>query len=305
MDMTIDSHTSETPVAAGYDPRGAAAVPELAPGILSGEGVHVAEATDFERMLERLRFEQEEKKRELNALQFASALLTLAGRYENLTASQKAAAQAVADATLAESAAAGACRKAEWQLGVDTIALEVLTKKLEALVKAQTKTPEEREKELREKETREETVAAELAEKEDHSAEIAELERQIAALKPIVEQDRVAYAAAQTALDRAQSGLAAAVGRLDAVMLQVVAESVRQAAQNLAAAAAEQPDGAPREKRANAIVAAMGEYVEALQEMRDEELAEIVAKISDDIAFLAQAKYTVAPEELLPYEARV
>ena len=80
---------------------------------------------------------------------------------------------------------------------------------------------------------------------------------------------------------------------------------MRLAGKMVAAAAAEQPDGKPVEEKANAMVAALGDYADKIEEMRDEELAEKIAKTASDIIFLSKAQTLLAPGDLSEYEQKV
>ena len=81
---------------------------------------------------------------------------------------------------------------------------------------------------------------------------------------------------------------------------------MRLAGKVVAASAAEQSDES-REvgEKANAIVEALADYADKLEEMRDEELAERIAKTADDIVFLATAQTLLKPGDLPGYEQKV
>ena len=111
---------------------------------------------------------------------------------------------------------------------------------------------------------------------------------------------------AKAAEATASGELKAATAALDATAHKVVADAVRIAGKVVAASAAEQGEaGKEIEEKADAVVEALAEYADKLEELRDDELAERIAKTADDIVFLAKAQTLLKPGDLPEYEQKV
>lgn len=231
---------------------------------------------------------------------------------------------AVADAQKAVDTAAQGAEDAQAKYDADSIALAVETAKLEAMVEASVTTPEEREAQLEKEELDAENRASE--------EEIAAQQQKVAELEQTVKNDKTdldlataakteadaalteaqtaktdadaALAEAQTAKTEADAALATALAALDKVGLLVVADAALATSRKLLAAMVERGDTGG-EKSVNAIIKAIGEYADAIQEMQDEKLAEETAKITPEIIYLATADLTIPVDELPEYEKHV
>lgn len=314
--------TQQAPIQTGNEGGQVAGQP-LAGGVkpvLDGASVSVTQATDFEKLLARMEMERDEKRQELCAQRFASALLTLAGQHGSLSSAQGAALVALAEKSEAYEQACRGRNTAQTAYDAASVELAVLTEKLEAMVKAQTKTPEEREKELEAKEekaeaaTAEEKAEAATAEDkvealEDDTAEIEALKAKVAEQEKTVAERKAARDAAEGTLNAAGSALAgathAAMTILDGAQAKAIAGAVRQLAAEIVAAAVERKDDDGTVDKANAVIEAMEQYAEALEEMRREELDEAIAKISTDLQFLLRCDRMLRPEELGEYTKTV
>ena len=283
--------------------------------VLSGASVSVRGTTDFEKLLAELQLERDEQKERLFQGQFSAALAILASRQEGLTQAQQAAIAVVGEKSSALEQAAAAVRAATEGLDTASALLQVEISKLEQMIEAQKKTPEERlaeieteERVAEEKEVARETKTeiAEEAETEEESAEIQAQREKVAALQGDVAAKTAALSEAKSAEAAATVELKNAVASLDGTANAVVADAVRLAGKVVAASAAEQSDES-REvgEKANAIVEALADYADKLEELRDEELAERIAKTADDIVFLATAQTLLKPGDLPGYEQKV
>ena len=141
-------------------------------------------------------------------------------------------------------------------------------------------------------------VEAESDEIKAQRAKVAELQGDVATKTAALDAAKAGRASAEAALKGAAAGL-------DRTTQLVVTDAVRLAGKMVAAAAAERPDGKPVEEKANAVVAALGEYADRIEAMRDEELAEKIAKTADDIVFLVESRALLAPGDLSGYEQKV
>lgn len=292
---------------------GASAAP-----VLSGASVSVKGATDFERLLAELELHRDEQKEKIARGQFAAALAVLAGRQGGLSAAQQAAVVSVGEKSAALEQATAAARTAAADLDVASVRLQAESERLERMIEAQKKTPEMRLAEIQAEEDRAEAQAADgqagaaveeaAGEADAAEAETDEIKAQrarVAELQGEVAAKASALDAAQAAQASAEAALKGAAAGLDRATQLVVTDAVRLAGKMVAAAAAEQPDGKPVEEKANAMVAALGEYADKIEEMRDDELAEKIAKTAVDILFLAEAQTLLAPGDLSEYEQKV
>ncbi len=300
---------AEATVAAGQG-TGASGV-----AVLSGASVSVKGTTDFEKLLAELQLERDEQKERLFRGQFSAALAILASRQEGLSQAQQAAIAVVGEKSSALEQAAAAVVAATEGLDTASALLQVEIAKLEQMIEAQKKTPEERLAEIEtaervkeEKEVARETKAevAEEAETEEESAEIQAQRAKVAALQDDVAAKTAALSDAKAAEAAATVALKNATASLDGVAHAVVADAVRLAGKVVAASAAEQSDGSEEVgEKADAIVEALADYADKLEELRDEELAERIAKTADDIVFLSKAQTLIKPGDLPGYEQKV
>lgn len=287
---------------------GASAAP-----VLSGASVSVKGATDFERLLAELELHRDEQKEKIARGQFAAALAVLAGRQGGLSAAQQAAVASVGEKSAALEQATAAARTAAADLDVASVRLQAESERLERMIEAQKKTPEMRLAEIQAEEDRTEAQAAdeqagaavEEAAGEAETDEIKAQRARVAELQGEVAAKASAFDAAQAAQASAEAALKGAASGLDRATQRVVTDAVRLAGKMVAASAAEQPDGKPVEEKANAMVAALGEYADRIEEMRDDELAEKVAKTAADIVFLSKAQTLLAPGDWPDYEQKV
>ncbi len=300
---------TETAVASGQN-AGASGV-----SVLSGASVSVRGTTDFEKLLAELQLERDEQKERLFRGQFSAAVAILASRQEGLSQAQQAAIAVVGEKASALEQAAAAVQAATEGLDVASAVLQTEIAKLEQMIEAQKKTPEERLAEIeteerveKEKEVARETKAeaAEETETEEESAEIQAQREKVAALQGEVAAKTAALSDAKSAEAAATVALKNATAGLDGTAHAVVADAVRLAGKVVAATAAEQTDESKEVgEKADAIVEALADYADKLEEMRDEELAERIAKTADDIVFLATAQTLLKPGDLPGYEQKV
>lgn len=292
---------------------GASAAP-----VLSGASVSVRGTTDFEKLLAELELQRDGQKEKIARGQFAAALAVLAGRQGGLSQTQQAAIASVASTSAALEQATAAVRTAAGDLDVASALLQAESERLARMIEAQKKTPEARLAEIQAEEKKdaaravsEEAVAAaeevvsddvaveaESDEIKAQRAKVAALQGDVAAKTEALETAKAGQASAEAALKGATAGL-------DRATQLVVTDAVRLAGKMVAAAAAEQPDGKPVEEKANAMVAALGDYADKIEEMRDDELAEKIAKTAVDILFLAEAQTLLTPSDLPGYEQKV
>ena len=288
--------------------------------VLSGASVSVKGTTDFEKLLAELQLERDEQKERLFRGQFSAAIAILASRQEGLTQAQQEAIAVVGEKSSALEQAAATVRAATEGLDVASAVLQTEIEKLEQMIEAQKKTPEERlaeieteERVAEEKEVARETKA-EVAEEvetegeveEKESAEIQAQRAKVAALQGDVAAKTAALSEAKSAEAAATVELKNATASLDGTAHAVVADAVRLAGKVVAATAAEQTDESKEVgEKADAIVEALADYADKLEEMRDEELAERIAKTADDIVFLATAQTLLKPGDLPGYEQKV
>jgi len=240
--------------------------------VLEGEGLAVERQLDCEALLARLQLEDDLQKRRTLLSSLSSALAVLAGRRGAISAAQGAALADVSAATSAVGQATQAVASAASAYNVSVAALVALEAKLGPAVDPQ---------------------------------EVKALKAAIAAQKAVVAADKAELDKAETNRKAAESALTASLARLDRTMLLTVSDAVRNAARDIAAAAAEQPGGKEREETASAIVRTLGEYADRLQALRDEELGTVVAKLATDIVFLVQNDFLVGPADLPDYEQNV
>lgn len=308
---------------------------ELAP-VLGEKPLNVsASSTDFEKLLAKTELERDERRQATCAQRFALALQTLMGQHQNLTAAQSAALDNVTKASRAYELAAleQKCAQIAYNEALTPYndaknayngavnELTIMTQQLEALIEAQTKTPEEREKEQKAKAQRAVDQAEEVVEEEevDLEKEIEALKGQIEQQKSVVDKAKDDFDKATEALDKAKTRLDAAEGvlatagtvlagamskamaALDGSQAKAIAGAVRQLAAEIVAAATERDDGGETVEKANAIIVAMEEYIEAVEEMQLEKLEEMTAKISTDLQFLLRCERTLQPGELGEY----
>ena len=288
--------------------------------VLSGESVSVRGTTDFEKLLAELKLENEDRKERLFRSQFSAALAILAGRQEGLSSAQQAAIAAVGEKASALEQASAAVKAAQGDLDTASALLQLEIEKLDQMIEAQKKTPEERLAEVEAKERNEEAkevvreakadaaeeTEGEVEAEEEESAEIQAQRAKVAALEGDVAAKTAALAAAKTAEADATVALKNAAAALDGTSHAVVADAVRLAGKVVAATAAEKGDeGQEVESKADAIVEALADYADKLEEMRDDELAERIAKTADDIVFLAKAQTLMRADEMPGYEQKV
>ncbi len=283
--------------------------------ILSGASVSVKGTTDFEKLLAELQLERDERNERLFRGQFSAALAILAGRQEGLTKTQQTAIATLGEKSSVLEQAAAAVQAATDGLDAASALLQTEIKKLEQMIEAQKKTPEERlaeieaeerTEELKEVAREEKAEVEEETETEEASAEIQAQRAKIATLQGDVEAKTAALSDAKAAEAAAEVALKNAAAGLDDTSHAIVADAVRLAGKVVAASAAEQTDeGKEVGEKADAIVEALADYAEKLDEMRDEELAERIAKTADDIVFLATAQTLIKPSDLPGYEQKV
>ncbi len=275
-----------------------------AASVLSGAAVSVKGATDFERLLAELELRRDEQKEKIARGQFSAALAVLAGRQDGLSVAQQAAVASVGEASAALEQASTAVRTAAGDLDVASALLQAESERLERMIEAQKKTPEMRLAEIQSEEDKAEVQAEEEA-VEEESDEIKAQRAKVASLQGDVAAKTSALDAAKAAQASAEAALKGAAAGLDRTTQRVVTDAVRLAGKMVAASAAEQPDGKPVEEKANAMVAALGEYADRIEEMRDDELAEKIAKTASDIIFLSKAQTLLAPGDWPDYEQKV
>lgn len=291
---------------------------ESAAKILDDESnIIVRQSSDFEKLLEELKLERQTSRQEIFAVQFATNLMRIATEHEGLSAQQKAKLEELAELTLKVGEAESDLQQAQGEFDAESFKLQLLTQQLEAMLETQVKTPDERKKEQDVKRRREEQQVKDIETKEiQEEVEVEDIEEEetgaseeeIEALKAqIAEQQKVVDGKKQTLDEKSAAvrNLNAAIDALDVGGLRLLVAIANDTARQLAAAAAEQPDGKETKEKANAIIAALAEYADKIEEMQDEELQEMVAKIKPDIAFLAQAKFTIDPDELPEYNSLV
>ncbi len=278
---------------------GASAAP-----VLSGASVSVKGATDFEKLLAELELQRDEQKEKIARGQFSAALAVLAGRQGGLSAAQQTAVASVGEASAALEQATAAVRTAGADLDVASALLQAESERLERMIEAQKKTPEMRLAEIEAEEEKAE-VQSEAESAEEESDEIKAQRAKVAALESDVAAKTSALDAAKAVQASAEAALKGAAAGLDRAAQRVVTDAVRLAGKMVAASAAEQPDGKPVEEKANAIVEALGAYADRIEEMRDDELAEKIAKTASDIIFLSKAQTLLAPGDWPDYEQKV
>lgn len=272
--------------------------------VLSGASVSVKGATDFEKLLAELELQRDEQKEKIARGQFSAALAVLAGRQGGLSAAQQAAVASVGEASAALEQATAAVRTAGADLDVASALLQAESERLERMIEAQKKTPEVRLAEIEAEEEKAE-VQSEAESAEEESDEIKAQRAKVAALEGDVAAKTSALDAAKAVQASAEAALKGAAAGLDRAAQRVVTDAVRLAGKMVAASAAEQPDGKPVEEKANAIVEALGAYADRIEEMRDDELAEKIAKTASDIIFLSKAQTLLAPGDWPDYEQKV
>lgn len=310
-------------ITGGAAPVEGGAPAESAAKILDDESnIIVRQSSDFEKLLEELKLERQTSRQEIFAVQFATNLMRIATEHEGLSTQQKAKLEELAELTLRVGEAESGVRQAQGEFDAEALKLQLLTQQLEAMLQTQVKTPDERKKEQDVKQRREEQQVEDIEAKETETEEVQEeievedieeeetgaSEEEIEALKAqIAEQQKVVDGKKQTLDEKSAAvrSLNAAIDAIDVGGLRLLVAIANDTARQLAAAAAEQPDGKETKEKANAIIAALAEYADKIEEMQDEELKEMVAKIKPDIVFLAQAKFTIDPDELPEYNSLV
>ena len=284
-------------------------VKDTAP-ILGGENVKVDSKTDFEKLLAEMEMKREEQREKMFASRFAAAMTVLAGRHDIFTVQQQEAFSKVASATDAFAKATDDLEQATNDLATSQAVLEVLNQHLEAVLQANIKTPEDRLEELEAAEKlKDESEAEEVKEetevKEEESAEVQELRQKIADQEKKVADAETRVKKATENKGKAAANLSEALAALDSVGLQYVVNTVISSIKEIVAAAAEQPDGVEKKEKANPIIQALSEYVDKIQEMQDEELEELIAKVTPAIVLLAESDLTVDPTVFPEYEKHV
>lgn len=324
MELTVLQNQTQTTGLQGSDgeavSQASASSVSASKSVLGGDGLSVRSTTDFEKLLAEMEVKRDKALQKSFKSQFSAAIAVLVGRHDNLSVAQLSAVDGVTAATDALSQAKADVAAAQSAYDASCVALAVETAKLEAMVEASVTTPEERVEEICKEEAQEELVQEELEQEELEQEEVAqeelaqkiqyteeELQAQrdvVAAQQQVVDANLKALDAANAAKAEASDALTRAVHSLDSVSKGLVVEAVVISCRLLSAAAAERSDG-ETETQASAIIKAIGEYADKIQEMQDEELEEAVAKVLPDFVFLVTADYTVMPGDLPQYENRV
>jgi len=244
--------------------------------VLSGKNVKIRVPTDYEKLLAQLESESAEKSLETRKSCFSAALAILCGRHEAVSAAYEEVVQATDALTQASVVAA------EAQAAFDASSALLATEKgkLEKMIEESSGTEEE-------------------------LARIEEQKQTVADLQKVVDADAQTLAAARSVEADAEALLESAVANLDSLLASDVLAAAEASARKLEAAAREQPDGEETVKKANELVKKLEAYVARLDEMKDDEIREALAKIVPDLVFLVTANYAVAPGDLPQYERRV
>lgn len=307
MSMTINTNPQPAQLGtlAGENGRPQMATGETLKSILSGDSLTVMSTTDFEKLLAKLDLERDEQKQRLLQGQFAAALSALAARYEGITVEQKTALDEIARKSGALDAALAAEMAAQGDLDAASVLMNVEIQKLNAMLEAAKKTPEERQKEIETAEKKEKEGLEESHAKTEESEEIKAQRELVENLKADVSKKEDALKAAASAVGVATKEFSAAVANLDSAAKLVVADALRLAGRMVAALAAEQPEGKPVEEKVNAMIEALGEYADKIEEMNQEELDEKISKMSVELILLAKQLEPLTAGDLPEYEQKV
>lgn len=307
MSMTINTNPQPAQLGtlAGENGRPQMATGETLKSILSGDSLTVMSTTDFEKLLAKLDLERDEQKQRLLQGQFAAALSALAARYEGISVEQKGALDELAAKSAELEAATAAELAAQGDLDAASVLMNVEIQKLNAMLEAAKKTPEERQKEIETAEKKEKEGLEESHAKTEESEEIKAQRELVENLKADVSKKEDALKAAASAVGVATKEFSAAVANLDSAAKLVVADALRLAGRMVAALAAEQPEGKPVEEKVNAMIEALGEYADKIEEMNQEELDEKISKMSVELILLAKQLEPLTAGDLPEYEQKV
>ena len=256
---------------------------ELSP-ILGGDNLRVTGESDFEALLAKMEMDRDESRAKLYASRFASALQMLAGRYEGLNEAQKKVLDDISEATTAQIAAELKYQNAVYDRACTVSELEILNKKLEALLEESVTTPEDRKEE-----------------------QIKELREKIAAKTDELEKLNTAVSAALSEKNAAAGAVENAMSKLDGTTAKVVFAAMKEIATEIVNEARNSKDeaSAGKTEKANSIIAAIGEWADKLEEMQDEELKEKLGKLSVELQSLLREERLMKAEEMPGYEKNV
>lgn len=314
-----------------------------AAAIVADKNLSISSMSDFEALLEKLKLEHEKTKDKQISSQFASALALLASQYNGITAAQQKAIGDVVAATEKRDSAQeilnstqkcrdnSALELNDMTQKLSALELEIKTLQLEKMVENSVVTPEERKKAEDQKradaehkkaaedvaEQKEKSLDVEEAEQEKVDSTIEEIDKEakqkeIEALKKEIEAKKNELAGLDAALNIAAAGVTSAgealqlaVSKLDVAMAKVVVSAVRQLANEIAIAAEMREESGEKVDKPNAIIEAIGEWADKLEEMSDEERMDKLAKLSDDMQALMRMERLVKADELAGYQEMI